>query len=71
MVDASAGVPHLHRGIPPSVRYCTPGTIPPMTGSKVELDADLAALAEAKAVANGERLEDVIERMVLAYLEDS
>ena len=43
---------------------------PPMTGPQVELDAELAALAEAKAAANGERLEDVLERMVLAYLRD-
>ena len=47
-----------------------PGTIPTMTDPKVNLDPELAAAAEAKAAASGERLEDVLERMVRAYLED-
>jgi hypothetical protein len=41
-----------------------------MADPKVELDGELAALAAAKAASQGERLEDVLERMVRAYLED-
>jgi hypothetical protein len=40
-----------------------------MTDPEVRVDSELARLGEAKAAANGERLEDVIERMLREYVE--
>lgn len=62
-------------GTPPSWHPGLSGVLlagydPIMTVPEVKLDGELARLAATVAESRGERLEDVVERLIRAYLSD-